>query len=172
MSARSIAPIAQRIEQIPPKDEIQVRFLVGAPSEIPFGTFDKSHHLVQNGTLSPHMESRRILRINDLLREHLGDIISKDVSLKPGVLATISKVRTAPDLRSAHVSVSVFPETESVYAMKTLGHESRHIEHVLHGRLHMKPLPRISFSYDPTSIRADEIEKILKSLELENKAGE
>lgn len=48
MNVRTIAPIAQRIEQIPPKDEIQVRFLVGAPSETVFGTFDKSRHLVQN----------------------------------------------------------------------------------------------------------------------------
>lgn len=111
------------------------------------------------------MESRRLLQINDLLREHLGEIISKDVSFKPGVLVTISRVRTSPDLRSSRVSVSVFPETETGYAMKTLGHESHRIEHTLHGLLHMKPLPRISFTPDSTAIRADEIEKILKSLE-------
>lgn len=109
--------------------------------------------------------SKRIIQINELIRSHLGEIFSHEINLKPGVLVTITKVDTTPDLRRSDVLVSVFPESEERYAMKTIGNEKRSIQKALHEKLYMKPLPKLTFSFDPTESKADEIERILKGLE-------
>jgi ribosome-binding factor A len=113
------------------------------------------------------MISRRILQINELIRKHLGDIIAREVDFKPGLIVTIAKVDTTPDLRHTRVGISVLPETEREYAMKTLRHEAWKIESGLHGLLYMKPLPKLSFRFDETESKADEVEHLLKRIEEE-----
>ena len=108
--------------------------------------------------------SQRIIKINDLIRQTVGDILLKELSLKEGVFITIAKVDTSPDLRYTRIFVSIFPENEMNYAIKTLQKEVRRIQGSLNKKLHMKPLPKVEFRVDFTESKADEIEKILKSL--------
>ena len=110
------------------------------------------------------MAHSRIDQINELLRAALGDIFRKEVSLKQGVLVTISKVETTRDLRHANVSLSIFPETEELYAMQTMNKELAHIQKTLYTKLYMKPLPRIHLLPDHTEQKADVIEKLLRTL--------
>ncbi|MFZ2976170.1 MAG: ribosome-binding factor A [Candidatus Moraniibacteriota bacterium] len=106
----------------------------------------------------------RIERINELIKKHTNDIIFKDLSLKDGVFITIAKVDTTADLRYTRVFVSVFPEKEFSYAMKTLEKEVFQIQGKLNKRLHMRPLPKIEFRLDLTESEADKIEKILREI--------
>ena len=53
--------------------------------------------------------SERIQKINKLIKRHLGEIFLKELSLKPGLFLTVSKVDTTPDLRYTQVFISVFP---------------------------------------------------------------
>ena len=109
--------------------------------------------------------SQRIVQINELLRSHLGEIFSREITFKDGILATITRVAVTPDLRRASVSVSAFPESEKDYVLNTLKKERGKIQKKLNELLYMKPLPLISFGFDPTESKADEIERILKSLQ-------
>lgn len=113
------------------------------------------------------MAHSRIDQINELLRAELGEIFRKEVSLKQGVLVTISKVETTRDLRHAKVSLSVFPESEELYTMKTLSKELSRIQKILYTKLYMKPLPRIHLLSDHTEQKADVIEKLLRSIDSE-----
>lgn len=106
----------------------------------------------------------RIQKVNSLINQQVSEIISWKLNLKPGVFLTISKVDTTKDLRYAYVSVSVFPESEENYIMKTLKKEKHSIQKELNKNLHMKVLPKIQFKYDKTEANADKIEKILKQL--------
>lgn len=108
--------------------------------------------------------SDRIPKLNKLIKTTLGEILQRDLSLKPGVFLTISKVDTTADLRYAHIFVSVFPETETTYAMKTLAKERFVLQGDLNKRLRMRPLPRLNFKADMTEAEADVIEKILKEI--------
>lgn len=108
--------------------------------------------------------SDRIAKINDLIRQHLNDILTRDIHLKSGVFVTIVKVDTTADLRYTRIFVSIFPEGETTYALKTLTRELYNIQGALNRKLHLKPLPRIDFILDTTEARADEIEKLLKAL--------
>ncbi len=107
----------------------------------------------------------RIERINELIKKHTNDIILKNLSLKDGVFITIAKVDTTPDLRYTRVFVSIFPEKEISYAMKTLEKEVFQIQGKLNKKLHMRPLPKIEFRLDLTESQADKIEKILKEVQ-------
>lgn len=108
--------------------------------------------------------SNRISKINDLIRQHINDIIIKELSLKEGVFVTIAKIDTSSDLRYTHIFVSVFPESERNYIMKTLEREIYKIQGMLNKKLNMRPLPRINFKLDITESKADEIEKLLKEI--------
>ena len=106
----------------------------------------------------------RIEKINDLIRKNISDILTRELDLKPGVFITIAKVDTSPDLRYTRIFVSIFPENEMNYAIKTLQKEVRRIQGSLNKKLHMKPLPKVEFRVDFTESKADEIEKLLKEI--------
>lgn len=110
------------------------------------------------------MAKSRIPKVNELIRKYVSDIILRELSLKSGVFVTIAKVDTSPDLRYTRVFVSVFPENEFGYTMKTLEKEQSTIQKKLNKKLQMKPLPRLEFRSDFTESKADEIEKLLKEI--------
>lgn len=108
--------------------------------------------------------SDRIIKINSLIQKNLGEILTRDLSLKPGVFITIAKVDTSPDLRYTRIFVSIFPEKEIDYGAKTLAKELYQIQGKLNKKLVMRPLPKIEFRVDLTESKADEIEKLLKQI--------
>lgn len=108
--------------------------------------------------------SLRVEKINELIKNHLGEILSRELDMKSGVFITISKVDTSPDLRYTRVFVSIFPEKETGYAKKALQNEIYRIQGNLNKKLHMKPIPRISFLIDSTEVEAQKVEDILKEL--------
>ena len=114
--------------------------------------------------------SQRVIRINELIRSHLGNILGREITFKPGLFVTITKVEVSRDLRHAKVSVSVFPETEADYAMKTLAKEKGNMQGKLNRKLYMKPMPALTFVFDGTESSAQEVEDIFKEIREERKA--
>lgn len=108
--------------------------------------------------------NNRIEKINELVKRYVGDIILKNLSLKEGIFITIAKVDTSPDLRYTRVFISIFPEKEISYTIKTLEKEIFQIQGKLNKKLHMRPLPKVEFRLDLTESKADKIEKILKEI--------
>lgn len=108
--------------------------------------------------------SLRTEKINALIKSHLSEIILKELSLKPGIFITISKVDTSSDLRYTAISISVYPEKETAYAMKALEQEKQSLQKILNKKLFMKILPKINFKIDTTEIKADHIEKLLREI--------
>jgi ribosome-binding factor A len=106
----------------------------------------------------------RITQLNDLIRDTLSDLLVRELSLKQGVILTVTHVSTAKNLRSTHASVSVFPEGERDYAMKTLAHEGRLLQKFLHRKLSTRPLPKLFFELDTTEEHADVIEHLLRDI--------
>jgi ribosome-binding factor A len=110
------------------------------------------------------MTYSRIERINELIKQTLGDIIAKELELPLGVFVTIAKVDTSADLRYARVFVSVYPEKKFSAVLDVLRKRVYFMQGILNKKLHMKPLPRIEFIADWTEVEADKIEKLLKEL--------
>lgn len=106
----------------------------------------------------------RLDKINELIGHHMGELILKELSLKEGVFVTVVKVDTTPDLRYTRVFISVYPEREIEYVLKTLRKEIYRLQGKLNRLLSVKPIPRIEFRADLTESKADEIEKLLKKI--------
>lgn len=107
----------------------------------------------------------RITQLNDLIRDILSGILTREISLKEGVIITLSKVETARNLRATHVFLSVLPIEDRHYVMKTLAHERRNIQRLFHQKLATRPLPTVVFELDTTEEKADEVEHLLRAID-------
>ncbi|QQS21055.1 MAG: ribosome-binding factor A [Candidatus Moraniibacteriota bacterium] len=118
------------------------------------------------------MTSLRIQKVNEHIREELGNILSSQTHLKSGVLVTITKVSTTPDLKTARIGISTFPEEETHYALTALKREMYTLQGELNRRLRMRPIPRILFLEDTTSIAAQDVESALLTIKKETSVDE
>ncbi len=110
------------------------------------------------------MSLLRITKVNEQIRKLLGEIMERELSLKPGVIITIPKVDTSKDLRYARMFISVFPESETQYVTQTLKKELSGIQRKLYTKLYMRPMPKLAFEIDTTEQEADKVEKLLLEL--------
>ncbi len=115
------------------------------------------------------MSSLRLEKINGLIKDELGKLLLTETRLKIGVFVTIAKVCVTPNLRNARVFLSVFPENEVDYAMKSLANELYKIQKLLNRRLNMRPLPRLIFENDATERGAQAVEEALLAIKREEK---
>ncbi len=106
--------------------------------------------------------SDRTRKLNSLIQQQMSEMIVRNVDFKPGIFVTISKVDTTDDLRYTRIFVRVFPATGVDYGLKTLEHEKKTLQKLLHQKLHLKILPKISFIHDKTGDEVDEIERLLQ----------
>ena len=112
--------------------------------------------------------SNRIDKVNDLIRDNISQIINKDLALKQGIFVSITKVDTSRDLRYTKIFVSIFPEKEIDYTMKTFKKELFKIQKLSNQRLHSKILPKITFILDSTGNKITELDKIFDQIKAEN----
>ena len=101
----------------------------------------------------------RMRKVNSVIAQELTLLMQRQVDFKPGVFVTIAKVDTASDFSVSKVFVSVFPTSEQDYGMKTLGHERHKLQKILHKKLHLKVLPKISFIYSEVGDHVDALEE-------------
>ena len=107
----------------------------------------------------------RLARVNELIRRELGDLITREVQFE-AQLVTIQQVDVTPDLKHAHVYVSVIGEEEARHqAMATL-HDARvTLQRDLSKRVILKYTPQLHFKLDDAIERGTRILNIMDQLE-------
>lgn len=100
--------------------------------------------------------------MSEAVKRNINEILLRELELKPGVFITISRVDTSSDLRYTNLFLSIFPEKEIQYVLKSLKKEIYKIQGSLNKKLKMRPLPKIVFKLDTSEIEAEKIEKLLK----------
>jgi ribosome-binding factor A len=102
-------------------------------------------------------------RVDEAVREVLGDAVSQDLKDPRVGFVTVTEVRTSPDLRHARVFVSVFG-TPDEQAATLAGLRSAH--GVLQARvareLRLKRTPALEFTLDDTAERAARLETLIE----------
>ena len=99
-------------------------------------------------------------KINKLLKRYLAEAITREINWKPGVFLTVVAVDTSSDLRYTRAFVSVFPEQETNYALKTLQKERRNLQNWLKRKITF-PYPCLSFQIDYGESKIEEVQKLL-----------
>ncbi len=107
--------------------------------------------------------SRRIDRINELLRHEISQLLArqiKDPRLR-GVI-TITRVKTSSDLRAAQVFISVLGDTAAKKsALDGVQSAATFMRRELRQRLTMRHTPFLSFTLDDSLEEADHLLQIM-----------
>jgi ribosome-binding factor A len=108
----------------------------------------------------------RTERIDELLRQEIGEIFRRDVDDPRIGFATITDVETAPDLRHARMQVSVIGQPEERKAtLAAMGRAMPFVRHELGKRLRLKRIPEFHLELDDTLERGTRVLQLLHELE-------
>ena len=97
------------------------------------------------------MSSRRVLRLNSLLKEVISEVLRKDLhhAVDAGDLLTITSVEITSDLSYAKVFISVIGEQEVKERIcALLNRISGQIAHIAMKKVCMRIFPKLSFFID------------------------
>ena len=105
-------------------------------------------------------------RIDELFRQEINAILTREVDDAKIGFATITAVETQPDLRHAKVKVSVIgPPAQRRAAIVAMGRHMPFVRHELGKRLRMKRIPEFHLELDETLQRGTRILHVLDELE-------
>jgi ribosome-binding factor A len=110
--------------------------------------------------------SQRTERVDELLRQEIGALLSKEVADPRIGFATITDVETAPDLRHAKVWVSVIGQKgDRDETLRALNAAMPFIRHELGKRLRIKRIPALHVHLDDSAERGTRVLHLLDELE-------
>jgi ribosome-binding factor A len=108
----------------------------------------------------------RLERVNELIKRELGDLLSREVSFE-AALVTVQQVDITPDLKHAHVFISVIgSEAQARAAMARLHDRRTHLQHLLSKRVILKFTPHLHFKLDESIERGTRVINILEQIEI------
>lgn len=112
------------------------------------------------------MPSRRILRINEQLREEIAELIRELKDPELPALVSVTGVDTSPDLAQARVFVSTLgDEQEIARNIARLQRAARHLRRGLAERLNLRRTPELEFRADLSLARGARVSQLLRELE-------
>lgn len=109
--------------------------------------------------------SRRTEQVSSLLKEVVGEYLTEHVEFEPGTLVTVTRVDTPPDLNNATVYVSILPDNRKGSALEILRKLTGRMDKALFHKMAMKKVPRLHFRIDEQELYAQEIDRILDTLD-------
>ncbi len=106
----------------------------------------------------------RLPRVNQLIRQELSEIIRRESESLNGLLITLTRVDTSPNLIQSKVYLSIMPESQAARTLQSLNRNIYRMQQKLNKRLKMRPVPKIILLEEKQTARAGQIEKILARL--------
>jgi len=109
------------------------------------------------------MPKDRIRRVNEAVREVLSAAITNDLKDPRVGFVTVTAVDTSPDLRHAHVYVSVLGDEHARReSLEGLASAHGYLQGRVGTELHLKRTPQLDFRYDDTTERGLRISELLR----------
>ncbi len=106
--------------------------------------------------------SRRIPKVNKLIKQEVGKLILSDISFPKDVFVTITGVKASADLRYADIFISIFPTGNDEETMKALNENVYLIQQKINKKLSMRPVPKIRFKIDRAGEYVERIDGLIK----------
>jgi ribosome-binding factor A len=112
------------------------------------------------------MSSGRMRRVDEAIRQVLGDAVAGELKDPRVGFVTVTDVRTSADLRHARVYVSVLGDAEQRDATMA-GLRSAHgfLQGKVASELHLKRTPTLELHYDDTTDRALRVDALIDEIE-------
>jgi len=113
--------------------------------------------------------SQRQLRVGELIRHELSDILSRGDIHDPVIEAhmiTVPEVRMSPDLRLATIYIMPLGGRDEEAVLAALDQNKRYVRGEIARRVNLKFAPDIRFRIDERFDEAERIEKLLRTPEV------
>jgi ribosome-binding factor A len=105
----------------------------------------------------------RLLRVNELVKRQLSIIITRDMRFED-VLVTINHVDVSPDLKNAHVFVSVLGKGSHKGVIAQLDASRAALQAEMAKDVVLKYTPHLTFQLDNSIERGDRVFEILREI--------
>lgn len=115
---------------------------------------------------APAAASQRQLRVGELIRHEIADMLSRGDIHDPVVEAhmiTVPEVRMSPDLRLATVYVMPAGGRDEAAVVAALDRNKKYVRGEIARRVNLRIAPEIRFRVDDRFAEAERIEKLLRS---------
>jgi ribosome-binding factor A len=106
----------------------------------------------------------RLLRVNELLKRELSTIITRDLRFEDA-LVTVNQVDVTPDLKNAHVFVSVLGKGSAKAVIAELDDNRTILQAEMSKKVVLKYTPHLVFHLDDSTERGARIIQILDEIE-------
>ena len=106
----------------------------------------------------------RLLRVNELIKRELSTIVTREINFEPA-LVTINQVDVTPDLKNAHVFVSVLGSGTDGTVLEKLEKNRVTLQAQLAKTVVLKYTPHLVFHLDNSIERGTRVIKILQELD-------
>ena len=110
--------------------------------------------------------SQRQLRVGELIRHELADMLSRGGIHDPVIeqhMITVPEVRMSPDLRLATIYVMPLGGHDEKAVMAALDRNKRYVRGEIARRVNLKFAPELRFRIDERFDEAERIEKLLRT---------
>ena len=114
------------------------------------------------------MTLERTLRVNQLIKKELGQMMIKEVDMPEGALVTLTRVETASNLIQSRVYISVLPREEVQNVLEILKKTTYDLQQKLNERLKMRPTPKIIFIEEKQTAEAGRVEELIEKIHQHN----
>ena len=111
------------------------------------------------------MAKHRLERINELLKREMGDLLRRELHFD-AQLVTVQHVDVTPDLKNAHVYMSVIGTEKQRKGVMLLRTRCPHLQFLLSRRVIMKYTPHLHFKLDEGIERGTRIINLMDELAL------
>jgi ribosome-binding factor A len=106
----------------------------------------------------------RLLRVNELLKRELSALIVREMDFDD-LLVTVHQVDVTPDLKSAHVYVSILGENGRGDVIPKLEEARSMLQHDLSRHVILKYTPHLVFHLDDSIERGSRVLEIMQEIE-------
>ena len=112
--------------------------------------------------------TKRIQRINQLIKEEVGKILLKEVDFSQNTLVTVTRVETSSDLRQAKIFISCIPENQRLRALGLLRKNLSLLQRKIGKSLSIRITPKLKFIEEKETQDAARVEELLEEINNEN----
>lgn len=112
------------------------------------------------------MPSHRMLRVRELLKREIGEILRRELPVAQAGLITVNDVDLSGDLRNAKVFVSFLGSSEQQRTGLALLQQNRgRIQELMAKAVFLKYIPRLHFVVDDSVLRGNRVLQIITEIE-------
>lgn len=112
------------------------------------------------------MPSHRMLRVRELLKREIGEILRRELPVDQAGLITVNDVDLSGDLRNAKVFIGFLGSAEQQRTGLSLLQKNRaRIQNLMAKSVFLKYIPRLHFVMDDSVVRGNRVLEIIAELE-------